>query len=106
MLQVNFKYNLRSSIQLTDSRAQLDPRNARVPVLHQHGHVRRGHAAAHAHAGAGLRGRHHDRLRPQERGQLRHARLRALPAAAQVVRITWFSNTGNKSNIYNILTMW
>lgn len=64
------------------SRPQHNPRDPGVSLVHQHGDVRRGHAAPDADAGARLRGRDHDRLHSQERGQLRHARLRAVPAAA------------------------
>lgn len=67
-------------------RSQHHPRYPGVPLLHQHRHVRRGHAAPDAHAGARLRRRNHDRLHPQERSQLHHAWICPIPVAAQVVR--------------------
>ena len=48
------------------TRSQRNSRNSRVPVLHQHGHVRRRHAASHGDAGAGLRGGNHDRFYKKE----------------------------------------
>lgn len=76
---------------VSDTRLRQHPPDAGLPVLHQHGNVRRLQAAPAADAGAQARRRQHGQVDPEERSQLHPARQRArvrpvqVPAAGQDV---------------------